>query len=486
MDTPDLKGGLNLNYSFERQSKHYVVGIGASAGGLEALQQLLSSIPSDTGLSFIVVLHLSPDYKSLMPELLSRCTQMNVQVAEEDATIIPDNVYIIPIKKYIVVDNHKIKLLDKIPTYHSPNTSIDIFLTSLAHQYKEKAVAIILSGTGTDGTKGIEEIKKFGGLTIIQEPMSAKFDGMPLSAIGSGKADYILPPQLVYGAIHNFIQEDNYLKNLIESGNFASQDDIEVLDEILYHVKASRGIDFTAYKRPTITRRIIRRMGVNNLKTLDQYCKLLKANSEETEHLANEFLINITKFFRDNEAFHQIEHSIIPEIFKNKSFKDPVKFWVVGCSTGEEAYSFAILVHEYLKKTKQVYDVKIFATDIDKEAVEYASKGCYAEGSVLHLSKDRLESYFTKEGSKYKVTVEIRKMVVFAQQDVATNPPYNKIDLLSCRNVLIYFNSELQRKTLGILHFALNLNGYLFLGPSESAEIIKDSLEVVSKKWNIF
>jgi len=461
---------------------HYIIGIGASAGGLEAIHELFDNMPPDTSFSFVIIQHLSPDYKSLMAELLSKHTQMKVTEVEDGMLLMPNCVYVIPNKKHITVKGKRLRLTEKnVPTV--PNNAIDVFFHSLAQDQASCAIAIILSGTGSDGTKGIESVKKMGGMVMVQDPATAKFDGMPNSAIHSGHADFVLPPELMPEEIFNYIRHGALEKSF---STLTTEEEERIVNEILELVRQITIHDFSSYKRHTILRRIMRRMAGHQFNRLDRYLDFLRDNPIEVELLSKEFLIGVTKFFRDGEPFEILEQKIIPEIIDAKLPNDQLKFWVSACSTGEEAYSMAILVSEYLIKAGKELNVKIFASDVDRDAVETASKGCYGKGIEKDVSPERLEAYFLRQGAGYVVSQHLRKMVIFAQHNIIKDPPYSKMDLVSCRNMLIYMNPALQKKILSILHFALNTNGYLFLGTSENPGELSPALVEVSKKWKLY
>ncbi|MDO1447723.1 chemotaxis protein CheB [Rhodocytophaga aerolata] len=461
---------------------HYIVGIGASAGGLEAIHELFDNMPPDTNFSFIIVQHLSPDYKSLMAELLSKHTQMKVSEAEDDVLVKPNCVYVIPSKKLMTLRHGKLRLTEK-KTAAIPNNAIDVFLHSLAEEQGDRAIAIILSGTGTDGTRGIDSIKKTGGIVVVQDPATAKFDGMPNSAIASGNIDLILPPELMPEEIFKFIKQGRLLRYFDNQPVNAEE---ACIGEILALVRINTSNDFTAYKLHTIKRRIMRRMVQQDIPSLTAYLDFLRINPAEVETLSKDFLIGVTKFFRDTEAWEVIRKQVLPAIIDNKTINDQVKIWVAACSTGEEAYTLAILIKEYLVKQKLELNVKIFATDIDKHAVEFAAKGIYNNNISKDISPERLNNFFTKEGSKYLINQHIRKMVIFANHDIIKDPPYSKIDLVSCRNMLIYMNPGLQKRILSTFHFSLNISGYLFLGTSENPGDLASELEEVSRKWKVY
>ena len=463
-------------------TKDYIVAIGASAGGLEAIHELFDYMPADTNLSFVIVQHLSPDYKSLMPELLAKHTAMEIFLAEDGMLLRENCIYLIPSKKIMTIRNRTLQLTEKVPS-HLPNTAIDIFFTSLAQEQGKCAIGIVLSGTGTDGTKGIEAIKNAGGIVVVQDPVTAKFDGMPNSAAATGYADLILPPELIAGELHDFLLEAPLLKAFRE----INQKDADHLDEVLLLVKNVTSYDFSHYKKPTIHRRLAKRMALKNIPELQQYLQLLSEDPEEVKLLSKEFLIGVTRFFRDEEAFEEIRNLVLPAIFARKNKNDIIKAWVVACSTGEEAYTYAILIYEYLLSINQTdMQVKIFATDIDNDALEIASRGIYPESVIRDIAPGMIEKYFLREGNKFKVSPVIRRMIVFANHDVLKDPPFSKLEFISCRNMLIYMNSDLQKKVLRTFHFALNAGSYLILGPSENVGVLKDSMEEVNKKWKIF
>ncbi|HET8859546.1 chemotaxis protein CheB [Marivirga sp.] len=458
----------------------YIIGIGASSGGMDAIHSLFDHTPTD-GVSYVIIQHLSPDHKSFMVELLEKHSKLKICEVENEMYVQPNQVYIIPKGKNMTIDNKILYLTDSKP--NQVNKAIDIFLNSLAEDQAEKSIAIILSGMGNDGTRGAEAIKKNGGMVIVQEPSSAKFKDMPLSVIESGNADAILPPHLIPEEIIAYLKREELSAELSEE---VTKNNESQLTEILNLVKQYTPLDFTNYKRPTIIRRIVIRMTKNDIKTLTGYINYIHENTGELEILAKEFLISVTKFFRDREAFQILKEKIIPDIIKNKLMVDNLKLWVVGCATGEEAYSIAILIMEHLTKVQKNLEVKIFASDIDKAALAVASKGVYSASIKKEVSEELLEKYFIQEDDKYRVRDNIRKMIIFADHDIVKQPPYGKIDLISCRNLLIYINPILQKKILSSLHFCLNPEGYLFLGPSESLGDLKKSFSTVDKKWKIY
>ncbi|MGY4538584.1 two-component system CheB/CheR fusion protein [Mucilaginibacter sp. UYNi724] len=461
-------------------NQQYIIAIGASAGGLEAISAFFDYTPLDS-VSYILIQHLSADFKSQMVQILAQHSKLQIVEAIENVDIKANTVYLIPSSKFMAVKKGRLILSDK-KDQPRPHMTIDYFFTSLAKECGNKAIGIVLSGTGDDGSKGIEAIKKAGGIVLIQDPATASFNGMPLAAIATDCADMILSPQAMPQVIEDYVK-DGILELLTDQA--AEQISEKELDNIFSLIKGNMPLDFSDYKRPTIIRRIKRRMVHYNLNKVDKYYQFLKGNATEITLLANDFLISVTSFFRDPEAFKIIEETVIPDIIK-KNNTDVLKIWVAGCATGEEAYSLAILIMEYLNKNSKNIEVKIFASDISKAALDTASKGVYPESITKTVSKKRLQQFFDKEGTSYKIKHEIRKMLIFAQHDLTKNPPYCNIDLISCRNLLIYLNTALQQKVFAMLHFGLKEGGYLFLGPSESATVIKDSFSEISGKWNIF
>ncbi len=460
----------------------YVVGVGASAGGLEAITSLFENVPDHTGFAFVVIQHLSPDHKSLMSELLARHTAMEVTEAAEGAALKPGRVYLLPSKKFMTVKNGRLHLHEKVKST-LPNNAIDVFFNSLAVEYKERAVGIVLSGTGTDGSKGLEIIKQNGGIAMVQDPLTAAFDGMPNSAISTEVADLILPPESMAEELLAYMNEPEGSKSVYVNG----QVDERLLREMLLLIRKDTGHDFGYYKRPTLYRRLSKRLSELNIPDMTHYLEYLNQHPEEVRTICQEFLINVTRFFRDKEAFDVIRNKIIPAVMGDKRPGDAVKVWSVACSSGEEAYSLAMLFSEYMENCRlENVQVKIFATDIDKEVLEKASRGIYTKSSLQEIPSNLIAKYFEPEGDDYKVSMRLRKMVVFSFHDILRDPPFGRMDLISCRNMLIYINADSQKEILHKLHFALNLDGYLFLGSSEDLGIARNAMEEIDKKWRVY
>lgn len=460
----------------------FCVGIGASAGGLEALEQFFKNMPPNSGLSFVVVQHLSPDYKSLMVELLSKHTPMKVFRAEDGMQILPDSVYLIPPKKNMTIFHGKLFLTEQ-DYHHVINLPIDIFFRSLAEDYADRAIGIILSGTGSDGTLGIRAIKGGGGMIMAQDDNSAKFDGMPRSAIATGLVDYILPADKMPQELLKYVKHPLTSKDE-DAHDYTTHEN--ALAKILSIIRNRVGVDFTYYKPNTIIRRLERRISINQIESFEAYIGFLEQSPTEVNILYKELLIGVTKFFRDSESFEIIMEQVIPNLFKSKNKDEPVRLWSVGCSTGEEAYSLAIMLKEYMDFKGINRDIKIFATDLDRESIEYGSMGFYPESIVADISIERLKNYFVKKDKGYQINENIRKMVIFATHNIIKDPPFSKIDLISCRNMLIYLKPVMQRKILSLFHFSLHKDGYLFLGSSESLGDLSKNFSPVSSKWKIY
>ncbi len=462
----------------------YIVGLGASAGGLEALEKFFASAPSDTGLTFIVIQHLSPDYKSLMAELLAKHTRMPVAQAVDNQRVEPDHIYLIPPKKNMLLYHGKL-LLTEQESRHGLNLPIDIFLRSLAEDCAERAIGIIFSGTGSDGMRGVRAIKEAGGMVMAQDEESAKFDGMPRSAASTGLVDFILPPESMPERLVNYVSHP--FAALRERNEPTLASDADSFAKIIAQVKRQTGVDFAFYKPSTVSRRIERRMSVNQLEEIGDYVRYIYQSPREVTALYKDLLIGVTSFFRDPEAFELVRTKAIPAIFENREEEDvSVRVWVASCSTGEEAYSVAMLLAEYVGTLDRAYDIKVFATDIDREAIEFASNGVYPESIAADVSGERLAKYFIKKGDNYHVHRRVRESVIFATQNLLRDPPFTRIDLCCCRNLLIYFQPALQKKVLTLFRFSLRPGGFLFLGSSETVGDLADQFEPVDTKWKLY
>lgn len=465
----------------EESNDFMIVGIGASAGGLSAFESFFSSIPTDghINMAFVLVQHLAPNHKSLLTELIQRYTNMEVYEVVDGMRVRKNHVYIIPPNRDMRLSQGILYLDER--GRHFP---IDLFFHSLANDQQNKAIGIILSGTGHDGTEGIKAIKEAGGRVIAQSIESCEFSGMPSSAIATGIVDDILAPsemprQLISYARGNF-------KNHTEVHPITHDED--TLKKIFILLKSQTSHDFSMYKPSTIGRRIERRLLVNKIDTVQEYYKYLQRSEKEVDTLFNDLLIGVTNFFRDEEVFLSLEKNAIPKLFSGKKSGDAIRIWIPGCSTGEEAYSIAILIMEYIQKLKQSFTIQIFATDIDAAAIATARAGIYPLDIATNISKERLKRYFIKnsDSNSYRIQQNIRDMLVFSIHDVIKDPPFSRLDLISCRNLLIYMNVELQQKLISLFHYALNTDGVLLLGNSETLGELTNLYSVLDPKAKLF
>ncbi|KAA5536190.1 PAS domain-containing protein [Taibaiella lutea] len=456
---------------------HHIIAIGASAGGMEEIITFFDHTPMD-GVSYVIVQHLSADFKSRMVELLARHSKLTVTEAVNGIVVKNNEVYLIPSNKYMTIKDGSLYLTDKKENA-PPHLTINTFFSSLAEEYGSKSIGIILSGLGTDGTEGIIAIKNAGGMVIARDPATSEFSSMPSHAIATGLVDFILEPAMMPQAIENYIEEEEELI-------FSQKEEEMNLTAIIDLIKENSALDVSDYKHATILRRTKRRAGFCNFETMGLYLDYLRKTPAEIEILCKEFLISVTSFFRDKQAFDIIEKEVLPETLKSLGPGEELKVWVAGCATGEEAYSIAILIAEQLTGNLKNTVVKIFATDMDSYALLHAGKGVYGKGISKNISSYLLEKYFIEEDSGYKVKPSIRKMVIFALHDMVKNPPYCNMHLISCRNLLIYMAPVLQKKIFSMLLFGLKRDAYLFLGSSENPVPILDKLQVVDKKWRIY
>lgn len=464
-----------------------IVGIGASAGGLAAFEAFFSGMPADAdpGMAFVLVQHLAPDHKSILTDLIRRYTRMQVFEVEDGMKVQPNCAYIIP-------PNHDMAFLDGTLHLLEPSAPrgqrlpIDFFFRSLAQDQHARAIGIVFSGTGSDGTLGVRAIKGAGGMVMVQTPGTTEFDGMPRSALATGLVDYELPPvqmpaQLIAYASHAF----GALPRL--TGNTAPKTE-NALKKIFILLRAQTGHDFSQYKPSTINRRIERRMAVQQIEVLDNYVKYLQQTPAEVESLFRDLLIGVTNFFRDPEAFLALETQVIPKLFDGKNAGSAIRVWCSGCSTGEEAYSLAILLQERMETLKQSYTLQVFATDIDRQAIAVARAGRYPASISSDISPQRLARFFTAEadGSAYRINKVIRDILVFSEQDLIKDPPFSKLDLISCRNLLIYLSADLQKRLIPLFHYTLNPGGVLFLGTSEGVGSFSDLFETLDHKAKLY
>lgn len=461
----------------------YVVAIGASAGGLDALERFFQSLPTDLGAAYVVIQHLSPDHKSMMANLLGRHTEMPVVTVEHDMRIEPDRVHLIPPASMMSVSGDALRLTPKNP--RGLTLPIDLFFTSVAKEFGKHAIGVVLSGTGSDGTRGAVAINDAGGLLLAQEPESAKFDGMPRSAIATGLVDAILPPGELGPRIVEHIHQVPRAKVQPE-GRALGIDKDDAFEETMHLLQHQGGINFREYKPATVMRRIERRMQVRHTPDLTNYVRLLDNDRGELAVLRREMLIPVTSFFRDPETFDILAETVVKTIVAERSENQPIRVWVAGASTGEEAYSLAILFAEAFDRARRWPSFKLFATDVEQQNVEVGGAGVFSEAITAELSPKRLERFFYKRGNHFVVKNEIRQSIVFAKHNLLEDPPFTRMDLVSCRNLLIYFRAQAQERALRRIQYALAPGGFLFLGPSETLAELQSDFTAVSSKHKIY
>lgn len=471
-----------------REFPYPVVGIGASAGGLDALQQLFAGIPATTGAAYIVVQHLSPDHKSMMAGLLARHTSMSVTMVESDMAIEPNKIYLIPPGVLMRLVDGRLHLTPKAP--HVLTLPIDIFFQSLAEDVGTKAIAVILSGTGSDGTRGAAAINGAGGLLLAQDPENAKFDGMPRSVIATGLVDAVLPVDLLaHRIVEHVTQQPSPLQHNESGEEPKARSDQHVMAPMLAIMQLLEeigGIDFNDYKPGTVTRRIERRMAVRQVTTIESYLEMLRSDRSEVQTLKREMLIPVTSFFRDTEAFQQLRELVIEPLVAAANSGQQIRVWCAGVSTGEEAYSVTMLLLEAFGNARKWPHLKVFATDVEQTSIETGAAGTYPESIATEVSGEQLERFFTKHGSHFVVKNELRQCILFARQNLLVDPPFTKMDLVICRNTLIYFRAAAQERVLRRLQYALKPGGYLFLGSSESLGNLQTDFKTISTRHKIW
>jgi len=455
-----------------------IAGLGASAGGLEALEQFFRHAPSDSGMAFVLVSHLDPSHASILTEILQRTTAMPVVEAQDQMKVMPNSVYVIPPNRDMAIFHGALQL--SVPEQpRGQRMPIDSFLRSLAEDQGEQAIGIILSGTGTDGTLGLRAILGMGGISLVQDPATAKYDGMPNSAIQAGYATHVLPvekmPEMLQSG-RSALHQPPLAPELVISG----------MNRILMQLRSATGHDFSQYKKSTIVRRIERRMSMHNIEDREVYARYLKEHPAEIKLLFKELLINVTNFFRDPEAFAALKQYILPQLFADKPEDYVFRVWVAGCATGEEAYSIAILLREFMNETHREFKIQLYATDLNEDAIAVARAGIYPPNIVQDVQPERLRHFFVKEDTGYRVKKNIREMVVFATQNIIKDPPFTKLDLLSCRNLMIYLEPELQNRLIPAFHYALKPGGVLFLSPSESIGNYPELFAPLNRKWKFY
>ena len=458
-----------------------IVGVGASAGGLDAFTQLLEALPSNTGMAFVLIQHLDRTRTSFLAEAVAKATTMTVTQAKDGEPVRPDHIYVIPPNADIAILHGSLTLLprrDEVGKLHLP---IDFFLRSLAEERGNHAIGVILSGTASDGTEGLRAIKGEDGITFAQDPKSAAFDGMPRSAINAGVVDYCLQiPELARELVR--LSHHPY----VSAAALQTRHDEATLNKIFVLVRNAVGVDFSEYKAPTFERRLARRMALRKVEGLQDYVELLQEEPTEVRSLYEDALIHVTSFFRDPEVFESLKAHAFPEILKRKSSGEPIRLWIAGCSTGEEAYSLAICLLEFLGKSVSVHPVQIFGSDIGERAIEKARHGVFPDGAMKDVSDERRKRFFTKEETGYRINKSIRDLCVFARHDLAKDPPFSKLDLVSCRNVLIYFGRALQKRVIAIFHYSLNQGGFLLLGRTENISGFAPLFSPLGKSSKVF
>lgn len=461
-----------------------MVAIGASAGGLEAITELLKNLSPTTGMAFIYVQHLSPDHKSMLSSILSKTTQMQVQDIDDMKKMIPNNVYVIPYNKGIEVTDGHIKLIPR--TKGGPAISIDILFSSLAETHKENVIGVILSGSAHDGTIGLRDIKLAGGITFAQDD-SARFTSMPDSAIADGMVDYVMSPAEIGIELSRMnksplkIRGTNKKTTTVDFGTNNPD-----LKNIVQYLHSKKNVDFSHYKMNTINRRIQRRMLINKLNTLKQYSELLVSDVAESDFLYQDLLINVTDFFRDTDAFLLLKSTILPQLLKTKEAGETLRLWVAACATGEEVYSIAMLLFEIREETKLDVPFQIFASDLSIGAITSARIGEYTAAQVAKVSPERLERFFTKSKNKYRITKSLRDSCIFAHHNILSDPPFSRMDFISCRNMLIYLDLTAQNKAIATFHYALNDGGCLMLGKSETIGTSVQFFITIDKKFKFY
>lgn len=472
--------------TIKKTNDYFIVGIGASAGGLSALELFFSNIPANkfVNMAFVIVQHLDPNHKSLLSEIIQRYTSMKVYEIEDAMQIQLNCVYIIPPTHDIKISNKVLYFVEQASN-RNKHLPIDLFFEHLANDQQSHAIGIILSGTGHDGTKGIKAIKEAGGMVIAQSPSSCEFEGMPSSAIETGIVDDILLPNEMPRQLMNYLSSSSYKKHVVTP---PLTYDEPTLKKIFILLQRKTNNDFSMYKSSTIERRIERRLAVTRIDTIEEYYKYLQRSDSEVYTLFDDLLIGVTNFFRDPEVFLSLEKNVIPKLFAGKSNDDIVRLWIAGCSTGEEAYSIAILIVEYMQKIKQTFTVQIFATDIDATAIATARLGVYPLDDTSTISKERIEQHFVKDSgvNNYRINKRIRDMLIFSIHNIIKDPPFSRLDFISCRNLLIYMNTKLQQKIISTFHYALVDQGILLLGNAETLGELANLYTVLDPKSKIF
>ncbi|MEP6822055.1 MAG: chemotaxis protein CheB, partial [Chthoniobacterales bacterium] len=481
-----------------------VVGLGASAGGVAVLQQFFADMPAESGLAFVVVMHLSPDYESNLATILQQKTEMPVKQVARSVKVQANRVYVIPPNHQLTFEDSTLHL---VPPQQAQGrrVTIDLFFRTLAQAYGQRAVAVILSGTDSDGVIGLKHVRAQGGVTIAQDPHEAEYDSMPLTAISTGMVDWVLPVEKMAPKLMEFVRNENRMtippevpeaeepdkKDASAAGGETvaeetrEPEDEKAIGEVLKHLRAQTGHDFAHYKRATVLRRIARRLQVNSLENIPAYLKFLRQHPAESQALLQDLLIGVTHFFRDRAAFAALE-AHIPQLFAGKKREDQIRVWVAGCATGEEAYALAMLLCEHAERLPNPPSIQIFASDVDEHAIQDARSGLYPTTIEADVSQERLRRFFRQDHGHYRVRKDLREKVLFAAHNVLRDPPFSRIDMVSCRNLLIYLTPPAQEQVFDIFHFALRAGGLLFVGGSESSQNVESLFAPVDAKHRIY
>src|SRR2546428_117556 len=462
-----------------------IVGIGASAGGLEAFSELLAHLSLDAAMAFVLVQHLDPKYPSILSEILSRTTRMPVVEVKHGTRAEPGHVYVMPPNTSMTIAEGVLNLAPRSDD-RGPHMPIDRFLRSLAEDMKSRAIGVILSGSASDGALGLKAIKAEGGITFAEAPQSAKFDGMPRSAMASGAVDFVLPPKAIAQELIRIGRHPYLGETSAAPPSEPLADGPEALAQIFRMLREKSGLDFTLYRQTTIRRRIARRMLIHSVGTLEAYRRYLEEHPSQVQALSNDLLVYVTRFFRDADVFRVQQRSVFPSIIKQRPADAPIRVWAPGCATGEEAYSLAIELLECLGDEAVTVPIQMFGTDVNETSIAKARAGVYPENIELDVPAARLRRFFVKLDGQYQVRKAVRELCVFAKHNLATDPPFSKMDLIVCRNVLIYLELELQRRVSSIFHYALTTPGFLMLGVSETIGPLSDLFSVVDKKYKVY
>ena len=464
-----------------------VVGIGASAGGLEAFSQLLRALPTATGMAFVFVQHLDPTHPTILTDLLAKATRMPTRQVEDGTAIHPNHVYVIPPNRSLTMSGGILRLgpRDNTPGPHLP---IDTFLVSLAEDQGARAIGVVLSGTGSDGVVGLRAVKGAGGVTFAQDDRSAQHAGMPHGAAAAGAVDLVLPPAKIAAELAR-IARHPYVEPRAAPSDAESTPEPDGLRAIFSILRSATGTDFQGYKPATVNRRVARRMLLHRIETLESYARHLRQHPADVQALRDDLFVTVTRFFRDPSVFHALVKTVFPRMMKNRTRGAPIRIWTPGCATGEEAYSILIALTEFLETDKSTGDaaaIQLFATDANVASITRARAGRYPESIALDVSPERLRRFFVKTDGQYQVSKSLRDLTVFAVHNVVTDPPFSRLDLLTCRNVLIYLGADLQRQVLPVFHYALNPTGFLLLGNAETPGTLPDLFEAVDKTHRIY